>query len=180
MKTTQTLHRCGAKPPLCRVCCNRVSTLHCCVTKWLPCRVCCNRVSTIHCCVTKPPLCRVCCNCVSTLHYTYIKGENKNYTNYTQNPTQTLHCVDLLCVTKCIVCASNYTQTIHLLYTEPYMEAFKTLHGNSAQYRAQRRSKPCTKRSANPALQRRAVYLGAHLSEIRSRLILTESAPSFS
>ena len=27
-----------------------------------------------------------------------------------------------------MVCVSNYTQTLHLLYTEPYIDAFKTLH----------------------------------------------------
>ena len=31
---------------------------------------------------------------------------------------------------KCIVCVSNYTQTIH----KPYIEAFKTLHCNDAQF----------------------------------------------
>ena len=49
-------------------------------------------------------------------------------------------------------------------YTERYMEAFKTLHETER--------KPCTKRSA--------VYLGALLSEIRRRPILTGCAPSFS
>ena len=59
------------------------------------------------------------------------------------NPTQTLHFSDFPFVTECIVCASNYTQTLHKLYieafktlherwgkpyTERYMEAFKTLH----------------------------------------------------
>ena len=39
-----------------------------------------------------------------------------------------MHCVDFPLVVKCIVCASNYTQTLHLLYTKPYTEAFKTLH----------------------------------------------------
>ncbi len=37
---------------------------------------------------------------------TYIrikKGKQKNYTNYTLNPTQTLHSSDFLCVTECIV-----------------------------------------------------------------------------
>ena len=58
---------------------------------------------------------------------TYIrikKGEQKNYTNYTLNPTQTLHSSDFLCITKCIVCAPNYTQTIHKLYIEPYTEPY--------------------------------------------------------
>ena len=39
------------------------------------------------------------------LHY-YIrqkKGKQKNYTNYTQNPTQTLHFADIPCFTMCIV-----------------------------------------------------------------------------
>ena len=44
------------------------------------------------------------------------KGKQKNYTNYTLNPTQTLHSSDFPSVTKCIVCAANYTQTIHKLY----------------------------------------------------------------
>ena len=46
--------------------------------------------------------------------YIRIKKEKqKNYTNYTLNPTQTLHSSDFPLVTQCIVCASNYTQTIH-------------------------------------------------------------------
>ena len=67
------------------------------------------------------------------------KGKEINYTNYTQTLHLTLHYTDLPRVTKCIVCASNYTQTIHKLYIEafktlhserskPYTEAFKTLH----------------------------------------------------
>ena len=56
--------------------------------------------------------------------YIRIKKEKqKNYTNYTLNPTQTLHSSDFPCVTKCIVCAANYTQTIHKLYIEPYIES---------------------------------------------------------
>ena len=51
------------------------------------------------------------------------KGKQKNYTNYTLNPTQTLHSSDFPCVTECIVCAANYTQTIHKLYIEPYIES---------------------------------------------------------
>ena len=62
-----------------------------------------------------------------------------------------MHSSDFPYVTKCIVCAPNYTQTIHKLYTnytlkrskpytkgggkpytERYMEAFKTLHCNGA------------------------------------------------
>ena len=48
-------------------------------------------------------------------HYTIrkLKGKENNYTNYTQIATQTLHLSDFPCVTKCIVCAENYTQTIH-------------------------------------------------------------------
>ena len=91
-----------------------------------------------------------------------------------------MHSSDFSSITLCIVCASNYTQTIHKLYieafktlherwgkpyTERYIEAFKTLHETTR--------KP-------PALQRCAVYLGAHLSEIRRRLILSGCAPSFS
>ena len=52
------------------------------------------------------------------LHY-YIrqkKGKQKNYTNYTQNPTRTLYLADFPRFTVCIVCASNYTQTIHKPY----------------------------------------------------------------
>ena len=37
----------------------------------------------------------------------------------------TLHSADFPRVAKCIVCASNYTQTIHKLYIKPYIEAFK-------------------------------------------------------
>ena len=51
------------------------------------------------------------------------KGKQKNYTNYTLNPSQTLHSSDFPCVTECIVCAANYTQTIHKLYIEPYIES---------------------------------------------------------
>ena len=52
-------------------------------------------------------------------YYIYVnkRGKQKNYTNYTQNPTQTLHLSDFPHVAKCIVCASNYTQTIHKPYT---------------------------------------------------------------
>ena len=53
-----------------------------------------------------------------------LKGKQKNYTNYTQTLHSTLHSADFPCVAKCIVCASNYTQTIHKLY----IEAFQTLH----------------------------------------------------
>ena len=52
----------------------------------------------------------------------------------------TLHRADSPLVAKCIVCASNYTQTIHKLYIEPYIEAFKpyteafkTIHGERSQ-----------------------------------------------
>ena len=60
-------------------------------------------------------------------HNIYIrikKGEQKNYTNYTLSPTQTLHSSDFPCVAKCIVCAANYTQTIHKPYIEPYTESY--------------------------------------------------------
>ena len=50
------------------------------------------------------------------LLYTLEKGKTKNYTNYTQNPTQTLHFADIPRFTMCIVCALNYTQTIHKPY----------------------------------------------------------------
>ena len=54
-------------------------------------------------------------------HYTIrkLKGKEKNYTNYTQIATQTLHLSDFPRVTKCKVCASNYAQTIH----KPYIES---------------------------------------------------------
>ena len=57
-------------------------------------------------------------------HYTIrkLKGKEKNYTNYTQIATQTLHLSDFPCVTKCIVCASNYAQTIHKPDIQPYIE----------------------------------------------------------
>ena len=47
---------------------------------------------------------------------TYIrikKGKQKNSANYTQTLHSTLHSIDFPRVAKCIVCASNYTQTIH-------------------------------------------------------------------
>ena len=49
-----------------------------------------------------------------------------NYANYTQTLHLTLHLSDFPRVTKCIVYALNYTQTIHKLY----IEAFQTLHKN--------------------------------------------------
>ena len=50
------------------------------------------------------------------LLYTLEKGKTKKHTNYTQNPTQTLHFADIPRFTMCIVCALNYTQTIHKPY----------------------------------------------------------------
>ena len=50
------------------------------------------------------------------LLYTQEKAKTKNHTNYTQNPTRTLHLADSPRFTACIVCASNYTQTIHKPY----------------------------------------------------------------
>ena len=47
-----------------------------------------------------------------------------NYANYTQTLHLTLHLSDFPRVTKCIVYALNYTQTIHKLY----IETFLTLH----------------------------------------------------
>ena len=58
-----------------------------------------------------------------------LKGKQKNYTNYTQTLHSILHSADFPRVAKCIVCASNYTQTIH----KPYIEAFKTLHSERSQ-----------------------------------------------
>ena len=49
-----------------------------------------------------------------------------NHANYTQTLHLTLHLSDFPRVTKCIVYALNYTQTIHKLY----IEAFQTLHKN--------------------------------------------------
>ena len=49
-----------------------------------------------------------------------------NYANYTQTLHLALHLSDLPCVTKCIVYALNYTQTIHKLY----IETFQALHKN--------------------------------------------------
>ena len=46
------------------------------------------------------------------------RGKQKNSANYTQTRHPTLHSVDFPRVTKCIVCAENYTQTIH----KPYIE----------------------------------------------------------
>ena len=62
---------------------------------------------------------------------TYIrikKGKQKNTANYTQTLHSTLHRADSPSVAKCIVCAPNYTQTIHKLCIKPYIEAFQTLH----------------------------------------------------
>ena len=50
----------------------------------------------------------------------------KNYANYTQNLHLTLYPSDFPRVTKCIVYALNYTQTIHKLY----IETFQTRHKN--------------------------------------------------
>ena len=108
------------------------------------------------------------------------KGKTKNYTNYTQTLHLTLHSFDFPYVTKCIVCASNYTQTIHKTLHWSVQNPTRKVKVNPTQNATWRRSKPYTKRRANPTLQRRAVYLGAHLSEIRRRLILTGCAPSFS
>ena len=108
------------------------------------------------------------------------KGKTKNYTNYTQTLHLTLHFSDFPCVAKCIVCASNYTQTIHKTLHWSVQNPTRKVKVNPTQNATWRRSKPYTKRRANPTLQRRAVYSGAHLSEIRSRLILTGCAPSFS
>ena len=59
------------------------------------------------------------------LNYIYhITRARKNYANYTQTLHFALYSVDFPRVAKCIVCAPNYTQTIHKLY----IEAFKTLH----------------------------------------------------
>ena len=49
-----------------------------------------------------------------------------NYANYTQTLHSTLHLSDFPRITKCIVYALNYTQTIHKLY----IETFQTLHKN--------------------------------------------------
>ena len=49
-----------------------------------------------------------------------------NYANYTQTLHLTPHLSDFPSVTKCIVYALNYTQTIHKLY----IETFQTLHKN--------------------------------------------------
>ena len=48
-----------------------------------------------------------------------------NHANYTQTLHLTLHLSDLPCVTKCIVYALNYTQTIHKLYTNYTLRRFK-------------------------------------------------------
>ena len=49
-----------------------------------------------------------------------------NYANYTQTLHLALYLSDFPRVTKCIVYALNYTQTIHKLY----IETFQTLHKN--------------------------------------------------
>ena len=56
----------------------------------------------------------------------HITRARKNYANYTQTRHSAPHISDLPCVTKCIVYALNYTQTIHKLY----IETFQTLHKN--------------------------------------------------
>ena len=56
--------------------------------------------------------CRV-CTLVTTSSIHIKKGKQKNYTNYTLNPTQTLHPTDFHRVMGCIVWGANYTQTIH-------------------------------------------------------------------
>ena len=66
-----------------------------------------------------------------------IKREQKNSANYTQILHLILHLADLPCVTECIVCVSNYTQTIH-----------KTLHCNPAlqpytKHRKEPTQEPC-------------------------------------
>ena len=53
-------------------------------------------------------------------------GKAKNYANYTQTLHLTPRFSDFQRITKCIVYALNYTQTIHKLY----IEAFRTLHKN--------------------------------------------------
>ena len=65
--------------------------------------------------------------------YRINKGGRKNYANYTQTLHLILHLADFPRVTKCIVYAPNYTQTIHKLYIELYIEMFKPLHCDDAQ-----------------------------------------------
>ena len=48
-----------------------------------------------------------------------------NYANYTQTLHLAMHLSDLPSVTKCIVYALNYTQTIHKLYTNYTLRRFK-------------------------------------------------------
>ena len=77
-------------------------------------------------------------------HNIYIrikKGKQKNYTNYTLNPTQTLHFSDFPCVTECIVCAPNYTQTIHKLYIEPYIESHRDKESKSQRVKESKRQR---------------------------------------
>ena len=77
--------------------------------------------------------------------YTNKRGKEKNYTNYTQTLHLTLHSADLPRVTKCIVCASNYTPTIH-----------KTQHWtqhNGVQNSTLRRSKTYTEPSTEPYVE---------------------------
>ena len=74
-----------------------------------------------------------------------LKGKQKNYTNYTQTLHSTLHSTDFPRVAKCIVCASNYTQTIHKPYIEPYTA--------SVSNPALRRFKPYTEPSTEPHVE---------------------------
>ena len=66
-----------------------------------------------------------------------LKGKEKNSANYTQTLHSALYLFDSPRVAKCIVCALNYTQTIHKLYIEAFKTlhktAFKTLHSSGAQ-----------------------------------------------
>ena len=57
--------------------------------------------------------------CDTPWHYTIrkLKGKQKNSSNYTQTLHFALYSVDFPRVAKCIVCAPNYTQTLHKLYT---------------------------------------------------------------
>ena len=67
----------------------------------------------------------------------HITRARKNYANYTQTLHLTLHFADSLRLTKCRVCASNPTQTLHKPCTKLYTATLhspshKTLHSDYA------------------------------------------------
>ena len=93
------------------------------------------------------------------LHYTQIKGETKKlyklYTNPTFNPASRWFIVRYEMYSLRLKLYTNYTQTIHWSVQNPT----RKVGVNPTQNATWKRSKPCTKQSETPALQRRAVLL---------------------